>query len=53
MAPILLIVITGMIYPLAMTTMAQVVFPWQANGSLLNRNGQPFDDPMSGGTIFS
>ena len=43
-----------MIYPLTVTAIAQVVFPWQANGSLLGRDGQPagsaligqpFDDP--------
>jgi K+-transporting ATPase ATPase C chain len=51
---IALTVLTGVVYPLAVTGFAQVVFPHQANGSLVFVNGraygseligQQFDDP--------
>jgi K+-transporting ATPase ATPase C chain len=45
-------VLTGLIYPLTVTGVAQLTMPLQANGSLLPDHtgsaliGQPFDDPI-------
>ncbi len=54
MSLVVLTILTGLIYPLAVTGIAQVAFPHQANGSIVTRDGkavasellgQQFDDP--------
>jgi K+-transporting ATPase ATPase C chain len=40
MMVILFTLLTGIVYPLAMTGIAQVVFPWQANGSLIEKDNK-------------
>ena len=54
MSLVLFTILAGFIYPLAVTGLAQVIFPDQANGSIITKNGktvgsallgQQFEDP--------
>ena len=48
MSLMLFTILLGIIYPLAVTGLSQIMFPYQANGSTIIKNGEPVGSALIG-----